>query len=530
MTKGLNRRELMKLGITGLMTSQLIGLRAEAQSSGIPPRRVILFHVPEGIHWHYWTPTIMLGQSGERRLSDVVGKVVAGDDSNLWKVFQEEFRDASGKNPISNLLDEVNLIDGISNAAGGGDEDGIDSHHKGIMGFRAGVYAKDEKVEVPFGGYNQTIDQLIAQAWFANGKPPSVLDNVLEVKLMQDGYDYRGSRGLPELYKSVNGNGSPAGVLESGKLWDTLFNGFSGSSTNTPSSASTALRERLERMKRRNAFTLEEVNRAKSLLGKDEFSTLESYLTAVGRAEQRVADQVAIQNSGTDKTCRIPQRTSQIFARNQFRDLSKSISEQIALAMACDRIRLVHVSPFSTNPGNVNILPKTQGGAQDWHTACGHTAPFEGDRNGFYVYRYNLEMEMMRSFLELVAALKRVPEGKGSILDSTSILIISEHCGEHHRCHIPHFALMAGGGGIKPDGNRYYKTGRYIRLPYTMSNTTIKPYERINFTGLRAANDLCLTLAHGAGVTRAKDNFGNMRDVDRFGHPSFTKGPLSGIA
>jgi hypothetical protein len=204
--------------------------------------------------------------------------------------------------------------------------------------------------------------------------------------------------------------------------------------------------------------------------------------------------------------------------------LMRALGEQIAMGFACDRMRAVNIVNWGTNPQGVKLVP---GVSADWHGLVGHNQPSPG--KGFYEDRYSLECELMRGFLELVAALKRIPEGKGTLLDSTTILVVSEHSGEHHTAKQPHFALMAGGGGWKADGTRQYKTGRYIKLPSILDGTFEYAKAGQMFSGLRSANDLVLTFAHGAGVTRAKDNKGVMREFSSFGHPDYTRGLIAGI-
>jgi hypothetical protein len=483
-----------------------------------------LFYAPEGINWRFWLSKSLneganVGRSGEKPLRELLNDTYY-PNSNLWKVFTESYGDAN-RQTFTDLIDDVNVIDGVCNAAGAGDEEGIDSHHRGMMGFKAGVYAKDEQRSVAFGGWNVTIDHLIAKSWFAQGKPASVIDHVLNLRLFNSGYlgqgggAYRGWIGLGGTSADVMAtDASPNGVLEPSRLWDRLFNGFMPSGmTGGPSPASVELRRRYERMKRRNAFTTEEVAAAKRVLGRYEAQTLESYLAAVAGAEQRMADQLALAEKPVANQCQIPARATVNFSRGQYRELSRTIAEQLALGMACDRVRMVNVMNWGTNPQGITIRPGFSG---NWHDEVGHTDANTGD--AFFVRRFNLHCDMFRSFLELVAALKRVKEGSGTLLDSTTIVVVSEHSGEHHRCRLPHFALMAGGGGVKPDGSRVFRTGRYIKLATTKTNNS--------FSGLRTANDLCLTLAHAAGVTRAVNNSNVLADLSTFGHPDFTQGPI----
>ncbi|MCU0698618.1 MAG: DUF1552 domain-containing protein [Myxococcaceae bacterium] len=524
MTSRFDRREALKLGVAGLFGAHLVGLRAYAQGQATPPRRVVLFYAPEGINWRFWLSRSLneganVGRSGEAPLRTLLTDVYH-PASNLWPVFTERYGDAS-RATVENLIDEVNVIDGVCNAAGAGDEESVDSHHYGMMGFKAGVYAREEQRAVTFGGYNTTIEHLIARAWFAQGKPASVIDNVLNVRLFDSGYlgqggtHYRGWLGLGGTSADVlASSSSPGGVLEPSRLWDRLFNGFTPGGASGPSPASLELRRRYERMQRRNAITADEVAQVKRRLGRDEAATLDSYLTSLRAAELRMADQVALAERPMPNQCQVPGRPTQTFSRAQYRELTRQVAEQLALAMACDRVRMVNLLNWGTNPQGITIRPGFSG---NWHDEVGHTDHNTGD--AFFVRRYQLHCDMFRAFCELLAALKRIPEGNGTVLDSTTVLVVSEHSGEHHSVRRPHFALMAGGGGRNPDGSRVARTGRYLKLATTKTGTS--------FSNLRTANDLCITLAHQAGVTRAFNTSNVLADFTRFGHPSFTSGPIT---
>lgn len=82
------------------------------------------------------------------------------------------------------------------------------------------------------------------------------------------------------------------------------------------------------------------------------------------------------------------------------------------------------------------------------------------------VYRQSL-----RAFLEIVLALKNTPEGNGTLLDSTTLVWISDMAHHDHPVTPPYFTLMAGGGGFRADGKREIATGRYIKLASTKSGT-----------------------------------------------------------
>jgi hypothetical protein len=280
MKKSFSRADFLKLGVAGFFAAQMIDKRAMAQT-GSPPRRTILFHLTEGFHWHYWLANPMINNSGEMKLKEV-GTLVAGKpQASIWTTFGKTFSGQQG------ILDDVNIVDGVCNVAAGGAEDQkTDSHHQGMIAFKAGVKWNDVNRPTEFGGRAKTIDHLIAEEWFRAGKPASVIDNVLELRLLKEGFggdrsentgSYAGTLGFGGSYKRV----APklAGeMIDLGLLWDTLFGGFNAGQNN-PSpgqnnmDAVNALKLKLERMKRRHEFTAEQVNAVKKHLGSEESLT-----------------------------------------------------------------------------------------------------------------------------------------------------------------------------------------------------------------------------------------------------------------
>jgi hypothetical protein len=95
-------------------------------------------------------------------------------------------------------------------------------------------------------------------------------------------------------------------------------------------------------------------------------------------------------------------------------------------------------------------------------------------------------------FAYLIAALKAVPEGDGTLLDNTVVLWCNElgKGGEHSRTDVP-YVLAGRCGGV-------FKTGRYLS------------YEGINH------NDLMVSLCNAMDV-----------GVTTFGNPAYCAGPLA---
>jgi hypothetical protein len=94
----------------------------------------------------------------------------------------------------------------------------------------------------------------------------------------------------------------------------------------------------------------------------------------------------------------------------------------------------------------------------------------------------------------LVAKLKSMPEGDGSVFDNTLIFWTNEHAdGNHLRQGMPYVLAGSAGGALK--------TGRYVVQPKQVAH-----------------NDLLISLLHAMGV-----------EATTFGDPEYCTGPLKGL-
>jgi hypothetical protein len=87
-----------------------------------------------------------------------------------------------------------------------------------------------------------------------------------------------------------------------------------------------------------------------------------------------------------------------------------------------------------------------------------------------------------------------MPEGDGSVFDSTVIFWTNEHAdGNHLRQNIPYVIAGSAGG--------HFKTGRFVSQQKQVGH-----------------NDLLVSLLQATGV-----------DTETFGDPSYCTGPLTGL-
>lgn len=98
----------------------------------------------------------------------------------------------------------------------------------------------------------------------------------------------------------------------------------------------------------------------------------------------------------------------------------------------------------------------------------------------------------LQQFKYLVEKLDSVPEGEGTMLDNTMIVLGSEITRGNTHSHIDHHFVVAGGGG-----------------------GTLRQGQHVNY-GERPHNDLLLTMLHAMGI-----------EATTFGDPAFVSGPLT---
>ncbi len=169
--------------------------------------------------------------------------------------------------------------------------------------------------------------------------------------------------------------------------------------------------------------------------------------------------------------------------------------DMLAMAFACD---LTRVATLSFGNANCDVTLPAIGVKTGFHT-LGH----EPDSNFAAwddVGKIDIwNAEQLAAFLD---RLKAIPEGDGTVFDSTVVVWLNEMTrGDHHTGNIPH--VMAG------SAQGYFKTGRYLRLPRG-GEPTHRPYPKG-----RWSNDFKLSVLQSMGV-----------QATTFGDPQQCGGPL----
>lgn len=162
----------------------------------------------------------------------------------------------------------------------------------------------------------------------------------------------------------------------------------------------------------------------------------------------------------------------------------------LAMALACDITRVVTL--MWTHSTSSAVLSFVDPAIKEGHHALAH----KGDEDTIKVQHNTLINTWYASQLaSLIARLKTIPEGDGTVFDNTVILWTNEQSrgNNHDRRNLPYVIAGSAAG--------FFNTGRYVQFP---SET--------------AHNHLLISLLHSMGI-----------DADTFGNSIYGTGPLSGL-
>ena len=231
-------------------------------------------------------------------------------------------------------------------------------------------------------------------------------------------------------------------------------------------------------------------SRLEGKLGREDREKLQTHATMIRDLEARLATSTSI-----GATCTKPTRPDVApMDINQYPTLGKLQMDLMVMAFACDltRVGTLMWSSSQKSPACPWL------GIGDTQHALSHAGDSDADAQkkisrvkGWYA----------EQFAYLISAMKKVPEGMGTMLDNTAIWWCSElSIGNSHSHQDMPFVLAGSCGG-------YFKTGRLLSFP------------RLDGKG-RTHNDLLVSLAHAMGHT----------DLKNFGNPAYcTGGPLTGM-
>ena len=354
--------------------------------------------------------------------------------------------EGTGWTPSDELAPLADLRDHISPLTGFEMKTATHPHHSGMTGIMTGQHYHQlgttrDTIVSTFA--RRSVDQ-DAAAWFAGQTAlPSLEVGVTGFWGTDEGTTFQ--------HLSHNGPNSPnPSETDSVRLFRRLFGGpTSATVTQARRSVLDAVGDQTQALQRR--------------LGAADRARMDQHFTSIRALEARLAAAPAACVPGAEPAPMIDTlATEQIALRNALQ------SELLALALACDLTRAFSVQ-FSTCGSGVLFW---QVGARDgMHLLCHTEAQPQPTVHAGVVFT----MEQLAVFLR---TLRDTPEGDGSLLDHSSLLITSELSDGSLHTNTEYPLILAGGGN-----------GRLIQGQHIRSDIR------------RNTSDAVLTALHGAGVT-----------------------------
>lgn len=362
--------------------------------------------------------------------------------------------------PLADHRDDLIVLSGVDMRSSGGDRKG---HNRGIGALLTGLE--------PLGGNDGdtgyangiSVDQRIAQV--VGGETPfGSIELGVRVRstFPSDRMSYTASN------QPVPPEDSPFAAFE------RLFGGFG-----EDDGAAMALAARRGSVL---DAVIEDFHRLDRELGKHDRAKLESHLDAVRRVEQRL-DALA----GVSPACEPPMQPSSFnhYDSSRYPEVGALQMELLVMALACG---LTNVASLMWSSALSGIVHTWLGLTLDHHSYSHGSDPASQDAlvaiNTWYAER----------FAELLAMMKAVPEGEGTLLDNTVVFWGSElGKGQPHDCTRIPIVLAGSCGG-------YFATGQHVQ------------YDAMSH------NNLLLSFLEAMGV-----------EDETFGDPQWCDGPLAEV-
>lgn len=221
---------------------------------------------------------------------------------------------------------------------------------------------------------------------------------------------------------------------------------------------------------------------------------LEQHLEAVREVESRLDSHGGI--IGGD--CQIPELSEQPGALDSylgdpsnFADIGKMQMDMLAMAFACDLTRVATLQwSASTNNRPYPWLVYNSSPILDDEHGLGHQPDTSTEAWGKLAVIREWYLEQL---MYLLNKLEAIPEGDGTMLDNTVVVLSSEITRGNTHSHMDQYFVMAGSGG------GYLKTGQFLA-----------------YDGEHPHNDLLITILNAMGI-----------EATTFGDPGYCSGPLS---
>ena len=393
----------------------LVPREAKAASS-TTPQRLVLFHVPCGINLATWTPT------------------QTGTSYTLSQTLT----------PLGPVQSDILVLSNMQNSAALATADRLHGRHStGLVGLYSGtVFPPDEMQSSPV-LTGITVDQIYAKQMMGKTPIPS-----LQLGLTA-GFDCDDISPCVDISTvSWSDAKTPlAPQMNAQKVFDTFFVG---------PDAQQSARETARRQNMRQSVLDAVAGQAQSLapkLGQADGQKLDQYLTSVRELETELAA------GGPGVSC-AGMRPPAFASPPDYRAQLGVWMNLMVLAIQCDLTRSIS---FMVGPGHCGNIYDFLPGITDGHHSYSH---HDGDpvKLAALTTIVTWEMTVFSSFLQ---SLKAIPEGSGTLLDNTAVVLGSEvqDPNPHNYVDVP--VIIGGRGG------GFISTGRHVNAgtPDAMADT-----------------------------------------------------------
>lgn len=367
------------------------------------PQRFLAFYVPNGIHMAAWTP------------------VSSGADYALTPILQ----------PLEELKDDILVVSGLDNLAAR--PDGPGDHAAGTGSFLTAAHCfKTDGANIRNG---ISLDQRIANHVGDQTRFPSLelgAEGGGSTGGCDSGYSCAYSRNIAwssestPVYKEANPQ----------IVFDRLFQGHD----TTLSQAQIAK----HRHYRRSVldFVLEDANRLRGRLGPTDRRKIEEYLAGI-RALENLID--SLEDGPVCEAEGRPGGNNDVHGAERIRRNAGAMIELLVLAFQCD---LTRTATFMLANGGSNVAYTFLDGVHDGHHEISHHMGLQENFDRLVTIN-TWEVGLLAT---LLARMKGVEEGEGTMLDNSLVFFSSEvEDGNAHR-HTDLPILLAGraGGQLQP--------------------------------------------------------------------------------
>jgi hypothetical protein len=397
----------------GLPFLESLGFRRFARAATCAaPRRVLVYHVPNGVYMNSWLPR---GTGATYTPSPTLQQIMP-------------------------IRDDVLVLTGMVNGVGVPVPTAGGAHAFGMAALLTCVQA----VKTGVVNLGKSFDQVAAAAIGSCTRLPS-----LELGIdTREGFAEPPAPVIFNRNMSWSGPATPVPRIVSPQLaWDRLFAGFD---------ANVSAADRLKRQAYRQSVldrVLADSKRLQVRLGGGDQKKVDEYLSSIRDVESRI--QTSATPSATMAACPVSARPD---ANDDFSTRVTRMHDIMALALQCDATRVIS---FSMGNG-LSTRPYTFLGIGDGHGVTHHSGNQTAIQQSIQIDKWRLD-----GLVKLVQKLKGIQDGNGqSLLHNMVLYYTSEIAdGNSHSQHDKPILLVGQMGGT-------IKTGRLLAAsPYDASWT-----------------------------------------------------------